>query len=68
MIIKGEWQKFETELLRTERLSVKKKLALMEEFLRYAKSIGAVPATDILDGIDVDIKIARVINNVRKAA
>lgn len=59
-----ELEKFESEILRKEKLSIKKKFLLMDAMYEEAVALGSFPLKDPLLGLDVDIKIAKVINSV----
>ncbi len=64
MIDKEEWRSFEDDLMRREHLSLHMKLKLMEEFYQYARAMGAIPMENPLEGLDVIVTIAKVINSV----
>ena len=61
-----EFQKFEIEILRNEKLDVKKKFKIVEALYSEAVALGALPLEDPLEGLEVDIRIAKVINCVPK--
>ncbi len=66
MIRHDEFQKFEIEMLRNEKLNIKKKFKIMEALYKEAIALGVLPLKDSLEGLEVDIRIARVINSVSK--
>ena len=66
MIRQNEFQKFEIEILRSEKLDVKKKFEIVEALYNEAVALGALPLEDPLEGLEVDIRIAKVINSVPK--
>ena len=66
MIRQDEFQKFEIEILRNEKLDVKKKFKIVEALYREAVALGVFPLKDSLEGLEVDIRIAKVINSVSK--
>lgn len=66
MIKGGEFRKFETELSRKGKVDIKKNFQIVEALHREAVALGVLPLKDPLEGIDVDIKIARVLNYVSK--
>ncbi|MFH1829849.1 MAG: hypothetical protein ABH871_03625 [Pseudomonadota bacterium] len=68
MIIKKEWQEFEIEELRRERLDIEQKFRLIDALYDEARALGALPMKDPLEGLSVDIRIAKVINHVSRAA
>jgi hypothetical protein len=68
MIRGKEFEKFEMEFLRREKLDVKRNFEIAEALYHVAVSLGIIPLKDPLDGIEVDLRIARVINGVSKTA
>jgi len=62
----NEFQRFEREILRSEKLDIKKKFKIIEALYKEALDLGIFPLKDSLEGIDVDIRIAKVINSVSK--
>ena len=55
---------FEKSLLRSRKPDPAKNFGIVEALYEEAIALGAIPLKDPLDGIDVDIKIAKVINSV----
>ena len=64
MITGGEFERFETQILRTEKLDMKKKFKILESLYREAVALGIFPLKDSLEGLEVDIRIAKGINSV----
>ena len=62
----NEFRRFEIEILRNEKLDVKKKFKIVEALYREAVALGVFPLKDSLEGLEVDIRIAKVINSVSK--
>jgi hypothetical protein len=61
------YRQFEDAYLRNRGpLPRSKALALVESLWEEAKSLGIFPLKDPLEGIDVDIRIARVLNSCSK--
>jgi hypothetical protein len=56
----------EKKILREEKADCSKNMRLVEALYREAVFLGVFPPQDKLLELDVDIKIARVINNVPK--
>jgi hypothetical protein len=56
----------ELELLRKSRVDYSRNVRLVEALYEEAVLLGVFPPRDKIDGLDVDIEIARVINNVSK--
>ncbi len=59
-----EVEKFERELLRNEKVDVKKSISIINAMYEEAVVLGVLPLKDPLEGLEVDIKIAQVVNNV----
>jgi hypothetical protein len=68
MIRNNEFQQFEIELLRRGKLDVVRNFQIEEALYQEAVSLGIIPLKNPLDGLEVDIKIARTINRVSKTA
>jgi hypothetical protein len=66
MIRHGEFEEFEIELLRNGELDLKKKFKILEALYKEAVALGVFPLRDSLEGLDVDIRIAKVVNSVSK--
>jgi predicted translin family RNA/ssDNA-binding protein len=66
MIMNNEFRRFEIEMLRNEKLDVKKKFKIVEALYKEAVALGVFPLKDSLEGLEVDIRIAKVINSVSK--
>ena len=61
-----EFQRFEIEILRNEKLDIKKKFKIVEALYKEAVALGVFPLKDSLEGLEVDIRIAKGINSVSK--
>lgn len=59
-----ELQKFENEFIRKEKIDVMKNFQIVEDMYNEAVSLGVIPTKDKLEGLEIDIKIARVVNSV----
>ena len=57
-------QKFEDELIRKGKVDITQNFRLVEAMYKEAVLLGAFPMKNPLDGIEIDIKIAKVINSV----
>ena len=64
MIKKGTFQTFEKKLLRKERVDIKRNFQIMNALYKEAVTLGIFPLKDPLEGLEVDIKIAKVVNSV----
>ena len=58
---------FENSLARLSAVEYQRNLQIFESLYREACSLGVFPLKDPLDGIDLDIHLARIMN-VRKPA
>ena len=63
-----ELEAFERELIAGERVDVERNFRLVEAMYDEAVALGALPPKDPLEGIEVDIRVARVVNAVSGAA
>jgi hypothetical protein len=63
-----ELQKFERSLIASEKPDYRKNFRILEEMYQEALELGIFPLKNPLDGIEVDIKIAKVVNSVQGAA
>lgn len=59
-------KKIEKDFILKEKLNYEKSLKLFEEMWKYEKEILALPFENSLEGIDVGIKISRIINTCLK--
>ena len=62
----GEFERFEIEMLRREKLDIKKKFKIVEALYKEAVALGVFPLKDSLEGLEVDIRIGKGINSVSK--
>jgi len=60
----GLLQKFEDEFTQQEKTDFLKNIRLVDAMYREAVSLGIIPLKDPLEGVEIDIKIAEVINSV----
>jgi len=58
------WQSWQRKRGKTEEVDFFKNVRTYEEMYRWARKLGAFPPQDILEGIEIDIKVARIINSV----
>jgi hypothetical protein len=61
-------QEFENRLRAKEKTNYAKSLKIVEALRREAVFLGVLPLKNPLDGIEVDIRIAKVVNSVPKPA
>jgi hypothetical protein len=63
MVMNGpELQRFEDELVRQSPVDIQANLRIMDAMYEEARLLGVFDRLDPLDGIEVDIRIARVVN------
>ena len=56
---------FNNNLIRKEKLSRKQALAVYESMHREALALGVINSKNILEGIEVDIRLARALNKLK---
>jgi hypothetical protein len=61
-----KFETFEKELMKLEKPGLVKNFKIVEALYDEAVALGAIPLKDPLDGIEVDIRIAKAINSVSK--
>ena len=62
-----KWQKWEAEWQRNTPVDIEKNFEILENLIEQARLLGKWPPENPLEGIEVDIKIAKVVNTyVRK--
>lgn len=59
-------EKFEQEVVRNNKLSYSEAMKIFEAMWEEAKNLGVLPLKDQMEGIEVDIKIAKVLNSCLK--
>jgi len=60
----NELQKFENEFIRKEKTDIMENFRIIEHMYYEAVALGVFPRKEKLEGLEIDIKIARVVNNV----
>ena len=66
IIRNNELKRLETGILHNEKLDLKKKFKILEALYNEAVALGVFPLKDPLEGLEVDIRIAKVVNSVSK--
>ena len=56
--------KFELDFLRKEKVDIVRNFHIVEALYKEAVTLGIIPLKNPLDGIEVDLKIAKVVNSV----
>ena len=59
-----KWNKFHRKLIEQENISYKEALSIYEALHKEAVSLGAINSENILEGLEVDLRIAKAINKV----
>jgi hypothetical protein len=60
----NEFQKFEMEFVRKEKVDIVRNFRIVNALYNEAVTLGIIPLKNPLDGIEVDLKIAKVVNSV----
>ncbi len=61
---RNDLQEFELDFLRREKVNVARNLRIVEALFKEAVTLGIIPLKNPLDGIEVDLKIAKAVNSV----
>jgi hypothetical protein len=59
---------FEKEIIRSKKADIANNIRIVEALYKEAVSLGVFPLKNPLEGIEVDIKIAKVINSVSETS
>ena len=65
MVRGQEFAAFERDLIRREKPDLNRNLKIVEALFEEAVELGVFPLKDPLEGLEVDIRIAKVINSVQ---
>jgi hypothetical protein len=60
----SELQKFELNFLREEKVDITRNFHIVDALYDEAVTLGIIPLRNPLEGIQVDLKIAKVVNSV----
>ena len=55
--------KYNLDAIRKEKLTYRQALMIYEQLHKEAVSLGAINSRNILDGIETDIRVARILNS-----
>ena len=61
---KSKLNEFYRKLIKEEKISYKKALFIYEALHKEAVSLGAINSENILEGLEVDLRIAKAINGL----
>lgn len=59
-------RQFEEDFSRRHRLTHRQALAVLDGLWAEGRALGVLPPRDLLSGIDVDVRIARILNSCSK--
>ena len=60
----SDFQKFEIEFVKREKVNIIRNFQIVDALYNEAVALGVIPLKNPLDGIEVDLKIAKVVNSV----
>ena len=63
---KVKLQKFYQELIKKENIPYGKALLIYELLHKEAVSLGAINSKNILEGLEIDLRIARALNGLKR--
>lgn len=61
-------REFEDNYIRRDKPDLLRNLQLLDQLYKEAKALSVFPLQEPLEGLDIDIKIAKVINSVPKTS
>ena len=61
-------QEFERKLLKKEKVDIMQNFKIVEALYKEAVALGIFPLKNPLEGLEIDIKIAKVVNSVSKTS
>ena len=64
----NELRRFERNFSRTHRLPHRQVLALLDGLLAEGRALGVLPPKDPMSGIDVDVRVSRILNSCSKTS
>ena len=59
------WQAWEREWLRSSPVNYRQNLMIFDALLKEARLLGAWPPKDPLEGFEVDLRVARILNGLK---
>ena len=59
-------EEFEKQLAKREKVNIKRNFRIIDKMVEYARSLGLWPPEDPLEGIEKDIKVAKVLRMYSK--
>jgi transcriptional regulator with XRE-family HTH domain len=61
---RNDLQKFEMDFLREGKIDMARNFRIVEALFKEAVTLGVLPSKNPMDGIEVDLRIAKVVNRV----
>jgi len=61
-------REFENNYMRRDKPDLLRNLQLLDQLYKEAKALSVFPLQELLSGLEIDIKIAKVINSVPKTS
>jgi hypothetical protein len=61
-------KEFENNYMRRDKPDLLRNLQLLDQLYKEAKALSVFPLQELLSGLEIDIKIAKVINSVPKTS
>lgn len=58
-------QKFEDEQIALDDMTLEQKLSLLNSIYKFSVKIGTLPPEDLLEGLEIDIKVTKIANGIR---
>jgi hypothetical protein len=62
------WNSFQRRFSEEHRLTHRQALAVLDGLWAEGRALGVLPPEDPMDGVDVDIRIARILNSCSKTS
>ncbi len=59
---RAAWERWETDYMAQQPPDFWKNLQAVEELYELARTLGVLPAADVFEGLEVKIRLAKVIN------
>ncbi|MDQ3020215.1 MAG: hypothetical protein M3R36_06565 [Bacteroidota bacterium] len=57
-------RRFEDEQTANDEMSLEQKLSLLNSIYKFAIKLGTLPPKDLLEGLEVDIKVTKIANGI----
>ncbi|MEW6684923.1 MAG: hypothetical protein AB1393_01795 [Candidatus Edwardsbacteria bacterium] len=60
-------KRFENDFIKRDKVDVRKNFSIVSAMYEEAVKLGVFPIKNSLEGLEIDLKIAKVVNSVSKA-